>query len=178
MKAILIVDGAYLMRGAKPHGHFDYVKLKALLERRVGTPFSESYYLNSMYDAGNEALNAFHSFMKSAPPKGPKFRVQLYDIKQMDVQCPQCGCLHKRDVQKGVDVGIATLVLKLAMQNKYDVVVLCAGDGDFKDAIAHVVDNCAKAIIVAGFEASLSTDLQSYAKSVIFLEEHWAEIAR
>ena len=51
-----------------------------------------------------------HSKLKSAPPRGPKMRVQLYTIKDLNTTCPNCSHQFHRSVQKGVDVGIATLI--------------------------------------------------------------------
>ena len=42
MKTIWIVDGAYLMKAAP--GKFDYLKLKAALEKKNGEAFFEGYY--------------------------------------------------------------------------------------------------------------------------------------
>ncbi len=178
MKSILVVDGAYLFRGAKAFGRFDYLKLKTLLEAELQTSFAELYYLNAVPDASSGGLDAFHSWMKSAPPRGPKFRVQLYDLKQLSCRCPSCAHDFDRTVQKGVDVGIATLALKLAMQGRYDRFVLCAGDGDFEDAIRYIHDECGKEFVLVGFGSSLSTDLQSYATRVLFLDDHWSAIER
>ena len=63
-------------------------------------------------------------------------RVQLYKLKDLRCDCPHCGDHFDRQVQKGVDVGIATLLIKLAVQEKYERVILSAGDGDFEDAIS------------------------------------------
>ena len=178
MKGVLIVDGAYMMKASKSFGFFDYVKLKKYLEDKVGHSFVESYYLNSTSNSADAARDGFHTFMKSAPPRGPKFRLQLYDLKDLPCECPSCQNKFERQVQKGVDVGIATLVLKLAIQGKYDALTLCAGDGDFEDAIKYVVDEQSKEFNVAGFGNSLSTDLQSYAKQTIYLEQGWVEIQK
>ena len=178
MNSVLVVDGAYLMKGSQNLGRFDYLKLRVLLEMLIGGEFVEAYYLNAAPDDRNEALEGFHTWMKSAPPRGPKFRVQVYNLKSLSSICPDCGHEFERPVQKGVDVGIATLALKLAMQNKYDRFVLAAGDGDFEDAIRYIVDEHAKEFILVGFGQSLSTDLQSYARRVVFLEDHWPSIQR
>ena len=160
------------MKSAYNHGRFDYLKLKQFLERLIGDEFVEAYYLNAVTDDANKAQDSFHTWLKSAPPRGPKLRVQLYGLKHLTTTCQECGHVIERPVQKGVDVGIATLALKLAMQDKYDRFVLAAGDGDFEDAIRYIVDEQAKEFVLVGFGPSLSTDLQSYARQVVFLEDH------
>jgi uncharacterized LabA/DUF88 family protein len=89
----------------------------------------------------------------------------------MHNKCPNCGHQFERQVQKGVDVGIATLIIKLASQNVYDRLVLSAGDGDFEDAISYVKSDLHKEFWLNGAQASLSTDLQSYADHVLWLDD-------
>src|SRR5215470_14109240 len=104
-KTIWIVDAAYLFSAAP--GKIDYVKLKAELETLNGGVFYESYYLNSAQESPTEAERSFHTWLKTAPPQGPKMRVHLYTLKTLRVKCPQCATHFARSVQKGVDVGIA-----------------------------------------------------------------------
>ena len=175
-KTLWIVDASYLLHAAPKH--FDYLKLKQILEGCVGAEFKSSYYLNSCGDPPSEAQNAFHTWLKTAPPQGPKMRVKLYKLKDLQVKCPSCSSTFSRDVQKGVDVGIATLIVKLAAQHQFDRLVLCAGDGDFEDAIAFAKEECGKEIVISGFHNTVSPDLQSYADRVIWLDEHIDAVAK
>ena len=170
MKTVWIIDGAYLFNYGKGRP-FDYLKLKNEIIRLNGGPIYEAYFLNSTQDPATDAQNAFHTWIKSAAPKGPKFRVQLYSLKDMHVSCPSCKHSFTRQVQKGVDVGIATLIIKLAAQNVYDRLILSAGDGDFEDAISYVKSELHKEVWVCGSQANLSADLQSYADNVLWLED-------
>jgi uncharacterized LabA/DUF88 family protein len=147
------------------------LKLKSEIVRLNGGPIHESYFLNSTQDPATDAQNAFHTWLKTAPPKGPKFRVQLYKLKNMHLTCPGCSHAFDRQVQKGVDVAIATLIIKLAAQNVYDRLILSAGDGDFEDAISYVKSELHKEFWVSGSTANLSPDLQSYADTVLWLED-------
>jgi uncharacterized LabA/DUF88 family protein len=175
-KTVWIIDGAYMMKSSP--GKVDYLRLKNLLVKLNGDALKECFYLNSIRDTTSESQDAFHTWLKLAPPSGPKFRVQLYKLKQMNVCCPGCNREVSRDVQKGVDVGIATLVLKLAAQEQYDRLILSTGDGDFEDAIDYVKSELHKEIWIAGFSDSISADLQSYSDNVIFLNDYWKEIEK
>ena len=177
MKAVWIVDGAYLLKAGQRFGRFDYIKLRRKLEADIGQPFFEAYYLNSTPNPPTDAQDAFHTWLKGAPPRGPHMRVQLYKLKNQHNECPQCRHSFDRKIQKGVDVGIATLVLKLATQQKYDLLVLSAGDGDFEDSIDYAKSELNKQIVIAGYDGSVSTDLQSYADRVIWLDAYWPQIA-
>lgn len=176
MKIVWIVDAAYMVK-ASP-GRFDYLKLRSELERLNGSVFSESFYLNSSPNPPTDAQDGFHTWLKTAPPNGPKMRVKLYKLKDVHNTCPSCSHHFVRQVQKGVDVGIATLIVKLASQNQYDRLLLLAGDGDFEDAIAYVKEELHKEIWIGGFNGSLSADLQSYANNVLWLDDIWADIQK
>ena len=170
MKTIWIIDGAYLFNIGKS-SPFDYLKLKNEMVRLNGGPLHESYFLNSSQDPSGESQSNFYTWMKSAAPKGPKFRVQLYRLKDFHSTCPNCNHPFARQVQKGVDVGLATLIMKLAAQNAYDRLILSAGDGDFEDAICYVKSDLQKEVWVNGSQANLSADLQSYADQVLWFED-------
>lgn len=170
MKTVWIIDGAYMFNHGRSHP-FDYLKLKEELVRLNAGPIDESYFLNSTRDPFAEAQNSFYSWLKSAPPRGPKIRVQLYPLKDLHINCPKCGADFSREVQKGVDVGIATLIIKLATKGSYDRLILSAGDGDFEDAISYVKSDLDKEVWTCGSHETLSCDLQSYSDNVIWLED-------
>lgn len=175
-RAVWIADAAYLMKAAPDR--FDYLKLKKKLEKLCCTSFAESFYLNSTPNPPTDAQDDFHTWIKSAPPRGPKMRVKLYKLKELHLECLDCSHKFSKLVQKGVDVGIATLVIKLAAQNQYDSLILSAGDGDFEDAIAFAKEELHKKIVICGFDGSVSADLQSYADNVIWLNDIWSEIKK
>lgn len=175
-KTIWIVDAAYMMKAAPDR--FDYLKLKNELEKQNKNNFFEIYYLNSTPNPPTDQMDRFHTWLKTAPPRGPKMRVQLYQLKDVHLECPKCNHEFNLKVQKGVDVGIATLILKLAMQNQYDRLILSAGDGDFEDAISYVKSDLHKEIWITGFDNTISADLQSYADSVIWLNDCWGKIKK
>jgi uncharacterized LabA/DUF88 family protein len=170
MKTVWIVDGAYLFNYGR-NRPFDYLKLKAEIEAANGGPVYESYYLNTAPDVTRDSQNSFHSWLKSAAPRGPKMRVQLYALKDIACNCPACGAPHTRPIQKGVDVGIATLIIKLAAQGVYDRLILSAGDGDFEDAITYIKSELHKEFWLHGAMSNLSTDLQCYADRVLWIDD-------
>ena len=176
VRTVWIVDGGYMIKSTPER--VDYCRLKDELERLNGGEIFESYFLDSVANPPSENQEHFLTRLKLAPPEGPKMRVQTYALKNMHVHCPQCDTHFDRHVQKGVDVGIATLMLKMAFRDLYDRVILCAGDGDFEDAISYIKSELHKEIWIAGFNGSVSADLQSYADQVIWLDEWWENIRR
>jgi uncharacterized LabA/DUF88 family protein len=69
------------------------------------------------------------------------------------------------DIQKGVDVGIATLAL--IHVERYDTLVLSTGDADLLDAVEYLSER-GKRIELLVFDAGVSAELQSRADRV-----HW-----
>ena len=56
--------------------------------------------------------------------------------------------------------------------------ILSAGDGDFEDAVEYIKDEFSKEFWVAGFNGSVSSDLQSYADNAIWIDSFWAAIQK
>lgn len=71
MKTVWIIDGAYLFNHGRSRP-FDYLKLKNELVRLNGDSIHESYYLNATRDPFADGQNGFHTWLKSAAPRGPK----------------------------------------------------------------------------------------------------------
>jgi uncharacterized LabA/DUF88 family protein len=170
-RVVWLVDAAYLLKAAP--GHFDYLLLRNVLEETTGCRFSEIFYFNSTPNPPTDQMDAFHTWLKSAPPRGPKLRVKLYKLKDLHLDCPSCHNSFDRPVQKGVDVGIATMAIKMAALDQYDTLLLSTGDGDFEDAIKYVKEERRKRFWLAGFDGSVSADLQSYADDVFWLGLLW-----
>ena len=65
-------------------------------------------------------------------------------------------------VEKGIDVMIATDLLYFASNNTYDIAILVSGDSDFSYTL-QVVKNMGKHVEVAYFESAVSKDLLNVA---------------
>lgn len=184
LRKLWLIDAGYLFvaqRDVEPGFYFDYKKLRERLEERSG-PFWRAYYFNSSRNPHADAASAFHNWLRSAPPSGPKIITRLYQLKTNRADrayCEECstpvhlGCPHGQghhihsEVQKGVDVGIATTALTLMAD--YDALVLSSGDGDLLDAIEYI-SQAGKRIELAVFKSGVSTELQARADAI-----HWID---
>ena len=196
-KRLWIIDAAYMLRACKSLGtgyKFDYLKLRAKLEE-TGRIWRAYYlnsvnYLNSIVDYQAERSESFHYWLELAPPDGPGMSVRLYDLKSTRVNrafCVECGTEvgltcpggngHQlnRLQQKGVDVGIATLALKL--HQDYDTLLLSSGDGDLLDAVEFLRE-CDKQIELVVFRSGVSRELQSQAHLVHWLDDFKDDIRK
>lgn len=183
MRALWLIDGSYIYKAGKTFQDenpsytskgVDYKKLRDCICSEFHIDSLDGWYFNATPDPASDGQNAFHSWLKSAGPKGPNIRVKLYDLKTKTVHCSSCDKDFSVRVQKGVDVGIATTALRLF--ERYDAIVLSAGDGDFEDFIRYIVEDHDKKLYIAGFDKSISPDLQQYSSSTYLLNEHYDEI--
>lgn len=178
-QTIWLIDAAYLFNAQRSVGegyNFDYLKLKNYLEK--DGPINRVYYLNSSQNPSNDNQNGFHSWLKTARPAGPQFIVKLYKLKDEEYTCPHCKHSFNYQVQKGVDVGLATLIVKLAYQHNYDNLILSTGDGDLEDSVAHVKESLQKRIELCVFKGGVSPDLQSYADRVYWINDFADQVAK
>lgn len=155
---------------------FDYLKLRSYLER--AGDIQRGYFVNSVMSPIPDGQARFHNWLKTARPHGPQLIVQLYELKDREVTCTHCGGRSITQVQKGVDVGIATLMVRLADQDNYDTVILSSGDGDYLDAVRHIKEYMNKRLELCVFELGVSPDLQAYADRLWWINDFHEDIAR
>lgn len=155
---IWLIDGAYLLKGAK--SRIDLIHLRRDLQEWAIPDrghFDRVIFFNSMKE-GDVAQETFHDWLR-----GKNFEVKLYGLKEMNVDCPCCKTQIRRQVQKGVDVGICTAILELA--DEYKRIVLTAGDGDFIDAI-HAVQRKFKEVYISGYNGSMAGEFRTDADAL------------
>jgi uncharacterized LabA/DUF88 family protein len=186
-----LIDAGYLFNGQRCAGsgyQFDYLKLLRKLEE--SGPIWRAYYLNSTPHPPTDAQDAFHTWLRSAQPRGPQLITKLYELKEVRADrayCEQCAekvtlkcpnevshSLHNKQ-QKGVDVGIATLAL--THRDRYETLLLSSGDGDLLDTVEFLSEQ-GKRVELAVFAEGVSTELQSRADRIYWLNDFAEEIRR
>jgi NYN domain len=176
-RRVWLIDGAYMFMAQDSLGpgfKFGYKKLRDRIER--DGRLVQGYYVNSTPSPPTDAQDAFHTWLKSGPPRGPKLQVRLYKLKELHLECPKCSTQFDRRVQKGVDIGIATLALTLV--DRYDTLILSSGDGDFKDALEHIRNTLDKRLELVVFKAGVSTDLQSLSDHIYWIDDFKDVVAK
>jgi uncharacterized LabA/DUF88 family protein len=197
IRAAWFVDGAYLYKvweSLRRSDNVDYVKLRQLLERRYldisrGDRIDEAYYFNSDNDPPTAKQNRFHMALQYPPPGGPGLRVKLYWIERKKLFWPRhMGAgqvLHpeskepfEQTQQKGVDVGLATHLMRSFAKRSWTKLFFCAGDGDFHEPIQQLVENENVELVLVGANGTMSTELLPYARDYVRIDEIADEIAR
>jgi nijmegen breakage syndrome protein 1 len=173
---IWIADGAYVQ--SYSDGQVNWLKLKETLEDKTSAHFAESFYVNATPNPTSDIQNSFHTWLKTASPRGPRMRVKLFDLGSLAATCTSCGQQLAGHFAESVQTGIATLIVKLAAQWHYDRLVLTAHHESLEEAITYVKDELHKELWLSGFEGSISSSLQMYADHVVWLDDLWDQIRK
>ena len=78
----------------------------------------------------------------------------------------------------GVETKVISLMLKLAFQDKFDRLILLAGDPIYVETIRYLKDELKRKVVISGFEGAVSLDLQSASDFVIWIDKFYDKIER
>ena len=105
-----------------------------------------------------------------------KFLTALYNTPYLEVRLGISKMRGDIAVEKGVDITLATDLLRSAWQDLYDVAILVSGDGDFAYALQATKD-LGKHVVVAAFPSNLSSELAQVADDrEFFTPEFFSDI--
>ena len=105
-----------------------------------------------------------------------KFLSALYNVPYLEVRLSGSKMRGDVAVEKGVDIMMATDLLRLAWEDIYDVAVLVSGDGDFAYAV-QTIKNMGKHVEIAAFPANLSWELANVADDrEFFTPEYFSDL--
>lgn len=118
---------------------------------------------------GRTMFRTYYYNVERDPDRNPqayqdqqKFFSALYNTPYLEVRLGTSKMRGDVAVEKGVDIMLATDLLRLAWDDLYDVAILVSGDGDFAYAI-QAAKNMGKHVEVAAFPANLSWELAQVA---------------
>ena len=105
-----------------------------------------------------------------------KFLSALYNTPFLEVRLGGSKMRGDVAVEKGVDIMLATDLLRFAWDNLYDVAILVSGDGDFAYALQSAKD-MGKHVEVAAFPSNLSGELTQVAdERELFVPEYFSDL--
>jgi uncharacterized LabA/DUF88 family protein len=195
--AAWFVDGGYLYKvwqNLHRTDKLDYLKLRRVLEStyldtNAGEKIEDAYYFNADQDPPTAKTNAFHSALSFPPPNGPGLRVKLYWLTRKllywpnsmgggPVVHPKTGQQFELTQQKAVDVGLAFHLMRSFGNRQWRKLFLAAGDGDFHEAVQHLVEHEDVDVILIGTLNTISDELRPYARDIFKLDERADDVAR
>ena len=167
-RVAIFIDGSNLYHSLEENcGRYDLDFSAFPTKLCKGRPLFRTYYYNVLRD-------------QERNPQGyqdqQKFLTALYNMPYLEVRLGTSKMRGDVAVEKGIDIMLATDLLRFAWDNLYDVGILVSGDGDFAYALKAVKD-LGKHIEVAAFMPNLSPDLIQIADThELFTPEYFSDI--
>lgn len=150
----------------------DYIKLVDVLANEAETDLLRAYF----YDGVPETIPLKKkNFLSALEKQGIQLRTKI--LKSRTNTCSACGFTVQRCIQKGVDVSLATDILRHAYQKTCGVCIVVSGDEDYCDAINLAKDLGTK-VWVASFKSALSSKVERTADKVILLDDIFEKLKR
>ena len=126
-RVAIFIDGSNLYHSLEDNcKRYDLDFDAFTLKLRKGRPMFRTYYYNVLRDS-NRNPQAYQDQQK--------FLSTLYNTPYMDVCLGTSKLRGDTSVEKGVDIMLATDMLRLGWENLYDVAILVSGDDDSTDQI-------------------------------------------
>ena len=153
-RVAIFIDGSNLYHSLQENcGRFD-VDFAAFGQRLTdGRELLRIYYYNVLRDADRDP---------QAYQDQQKFLTALHNTPYIETRLGSSKMRGQVTVEKGIDIMVATDLLKFAWDDLYDVAILVSGDGDFAYAV-ETVKNMGKHVEVAAFTPNLSQELAAAA---------------
>ena len=165
------------MKNWKRHCYEEKIDIKIDYKKLVETVSKDTNLLRAYFYDGIAEKPSKQKilFLESLQKRGIQTKTKI--LKRRYYRCQHCNHLEEKEVQKGVDVSLATDILNHAWQRTCDICVLISGDEDYKDAINVAKDKGVKVWVVS-FKKSLSRELMLSADKTIIIEDILPKILR
>lgn len=172
-KTICFIDNSNIFHGQCDAGwRIDWEKFVKYLGRRG--EIWQTYFFASEHDPPLPAETSFYQFLKEEL----RWEVIVYELGHRTVSCNNCDHTHVVPAEKGVDVGLATRMLTLGINQAYETAILVAGDRDYLETVKFI-KSLGLRVEVVSWRSGLSSDLETESSApVIYLDELRDKIGR
>ena len=165
-RVAVFIDGSNLYHSLEENCKRYDLDFAAFAKKLCGDrPMFRTYYYNVLRDPDRNP---------QAYQDQQKFLTALYNTPYLEVRLGSSKMRGDIAVEKGVDIMLATDLLRLGWDDLYDVAVLVSGDGDFAYALQAVKD-MGKHVEVAAFPSNLAWELAQIADDREFFEPEFFE---
>lgn len=163
-RVAIFIDGSNLYHALKTNFRRNDLNFSEFINRLCGSrTLYRSYYYNILQDPAQwpEGYRDQQDFL-TALKMTPYLEVKLGTTK--------IG--QGTQVEKGIDIMLATDMLSFAWNDLYDIAVLVSGDGDFTYAM-QTIKNMGKYVEIAYFRTGISKDLLDMADNRQLLDQNF-----
>ncbi len=165
-KTICFIDNGNIFYGQQTAGwRIDWQKFLQYLEQ--DSQIWQTYYFASQQDPPRDEETAFYTFLKEEL----RWEVSIYALGKRTITCSKCRHTKTVPVEKGVDVGLATKMLMLGMNQSYETAILVSGDRDYLETVKFLKGLGIRVEIVA-WQNALSEELSAESSApVLFFDD-------
>lgn len=173
-KTICFIDNANIFHGQRVAGwRIDWERFAQYFQQG-DDPLWQTYFFASEHDPPAPEEAAFFDFLKEKM----RWEVMLYRLGTRTERCGACGNEQRVPAEKGVDVGLATKMLTLAINRAYDTAILVSGDRDYVETV-QVIKGIGLRVEVVSWQAGLSREIEAESSApVIVLDELERELKK
>jgi len=164
-KTICFIDNSNIFLGGRNAGwQVDWQKFEQYLSSIE--PIWQTHFFASEQDPPKAVQTAFYQFIKNQL----RWETHLYELGRKSHVCSSCSTKDTTPAEKGVDVGLATKMLMLAVNRAYETAILVAGDKDYLETV-QFIKNLGLRVEIISWRQSLSSDLGAESSApVIFVD--------
>eukprot|EP00357_Protocruzia_adherens_P018647 CAMPEP_0114982122 /NCGR_PEP_ID=MMETSP0216-20121206/5920_1 /TAXON_ID=223996 /ORGANISM="Protocruzia adherens, Strain Boccale" /LENGTH=422 /DNA_ID=CAMNT_0002343861 /DNA_START=294 /DNA_END=1562 /DNA_ORIENTATION=- len=174
---LMIIDGSYFRINSlrKPSLPVNEQAMKNFfneIERKLNLVLDDVFYFDASRGGTQSSFERHYTSVLQAC----NVQLVLKNYKSMSMKCPNCSHQFSRRVQAEVDVAIASKIVYDHCKERFDNLILIAGDGDFKEALDKVRnDDSNKRVYILAWRRSISPKLQEKASRncVLYFDDHW-----
>jgi uncharacterized LabA/DUF88 family protein len=172
-KTICFIDNANVFHGQYDSGwRIDWERFLKYLEE--GEQIWQVYFFASETDPPREEASNFYQYLKEQL----RWEVVVYPLGKKTIRCENCDHAHTTLVEKGVDIGLATKMLMLAMSRAFETAILVSGDRDYLETVKYIKGMGLRVEIIS-WRAGLSEAMQAESSApVIYLDNLDEQIRR
>ena len=172
-KTICFIDNANIFHGQRDVGwRIDWRRFAEYLEQ--GGEIWQTYFFGSEHNPPRPEETGFYQFLKEQL----RWEVVVYPLGRKTLNCSNCDHSEIVPAEKGVDVGLATKMLMLGINQAYETAILVAGDRDYLETVKYLKGMGLRVEVVA-WASNLSSDLATESSApVLHLEELRRELEK
>ena len=160
-KTICFIDNSNIFKGQQSAGwRIHWRKFQSKIEK--DGLIWQTYFFASVDDPPRDIQTEFYRILKEQL----RWEVTLYELGKKTISCKDCGHQEIVPAEKGVDVGLATKMMILAVNRAFETAILVSGDSDYLETIKFI-KNLGMRVEIIGWRSGMSLDLARESSSPV-----------
>jgi len=144
-KTVLYIDNSNIFRGCKKAGwRPSYKRIKEFLEDEEGRIWDVHFFASEQEVPREKQARFYRALIHDLG-----FQLHTFKLTHRKVVCPKCGHEEWIPAEKGVDIGLATQLLRDLKNNVFDTALVMSSDRDYLDALMEIRNAGRKVKLIA-----------------------------